>query len=305
MKIPIIALLICLAPFCLSATAQEMVVPRSESGLTTGTIRRNEMPPEPPPPPVENPDAIKPPEELDSEVSQTALTENPAERPPLGIGDLMAHLDSAVALLDDKPSSAALRRQDAPINIHLDYVKDYLTHTLQTRYSDLDYEWAYMGRESIYPKPAQYQAFDENKIFRGITALRFSANPRQGKVYVSQVTVYGEEKNNVRYYPFNRWIVPDLPRYEYLYLGEPMDVRRVEVISYHEGEGKRRLYLDTGKPTRPDYPRQALYHIERAKHFIDTNRTDSLIQELNKTLLVISALNNSENTTAKAPSALR
>jgi hypothetical protein len=294
-KTAITVALFFLAVLAFPVMAQETVVSEQAPDVTTDTVRTVEMPPEPAPPPVENPDAIKPPDELVPQDPSDGVLENIANRPPLGIGDLIVHLDSAVGFLNDNPTSIVLRQDDSPMNRHLNYIEDYLQHALQTRYSDLEYAWHSMGRDFIYPKPAQYQAFDENKIFRGITALRFSANSRQGKVYVSQVRVFGEDKNDVRYYPFNKWIVPDLPRYQYLYLGEPMDVRRIEVMSFHDGDGKRRLYLDAGNSSRPDYPREAIYHIQRARNFIENGRLEQFKIELSETRQAINALYHVES----------
>ncbi|MFW6286938.1 MAG: hypothetical protein ACOC29_03255 [Candidatus Sumerlaeota bacterium] len=260
-------------------------VGRAQDEATTQTERSTDAPSAPPE--VIEPETIPGPEVIVPTPSPRSDEDDLLNRPPLGLGDVLRHLDVALAMLDDNATTMSLAGNNGRFEKHLAYASGYLDHLVHTRSSALHYRWRYMGREYVYGKPARMQVFDESTVYRNVTSLRFYGNPRQGKVFVGLIKVYGEGDREIRQYRLNRWVIHDLPRYEVLQLGRPMEITRVEVMCYHDGDGKRRLYVEAGSPSQPDYSREVLYYLDRAQTHLRNARLDDLRGELQRAMQVM------------------
>jgi hypothetical protein len=189
---------------------------------------------------------------------------------PLGLVDALGILRAAESLLGASDSLTSAPTPPARIEqaaARVEVVARYMERISEAMREQVRYDWYTVGRMGVKPGVNNSKRIALGAVQRGVQALR--VRPAKDEVHLSFVKVEDAQSSRSQTLAPDRDLAGDLPKWQVVYLGVPMNVTAVTVTARHSGTDKRSLLVEVGVPRPPDYSRevaalcrqcQALWH---------------------------------------------
>jgi hypothetical protein len=242
-----------------------------------------------PPPSEKPPEAAAPPTTTPpvEEIPPEPIPEKPQPQEglaaPLGLTDVHYLLQRVQLLVETDTTTEQLSRYQKEIVFCLDQSRRYLEQVLRGQSESVTYRWTAVDYNHVHPDSDAYRDFSPPAPVKGVMALRFRTGEvsgpveRRAAICVDEIEItdsVGEATTQT----VNRWVIPNRPRREVVYLDHPHEIRALWIRAHHNGDRRYRLYVEAGVPDPPDYPREIATFLREA--LVAFERGDlSLLQE--------------------------
>jgi hypothetical protein len=188
--------------------------------------------------------------------------------PPLGLDDAMKLIGRCIYFLDDvdeKFLDYKKQRVTEALTLVIDYMK-----LVDERHSTLEkYRWYFVGKNKVSRPGIDEDVFEVFPPLQGVSAISFVAD--RGDVHVHRMTVTDTEGNETKF-TIERRVREDLPRKEVCFLYYQQEVKKITLYySTKEKEVGPRLRVYCGVTPMPEYAKEAIYFLTRAKLEISQN----------------------------------
>lgn len=214
---------------------------------------------------------------------------------PLGLQQAISFLDRARLLLEDAPATSTLAHPAALV----EEVALYMEQLARLRNGIRDFQWTTIGRKKVEAGEVEDKNMETKEVVEGVTAIRFQAS--RGDVFVMECLLHQPDGDPLPLH-LNRWVSSALPRYEVIWLPEPINVKEVFLTMRHDGESRRRLRIEIGAPLKPAFARLAHEACQAGKAFLEKGQRAAATEEIEKARNWIKAL--SQEQALKAPNRL-
>lgn len=250
-------LVLCLGCVALFSGGQEPAAPTSSTQVLAPP------PAEKPPEAAEPPKTTPPVEEIPSEPIPEQPQAQEGQVAPLGLTDVHYLLQRVQLLVESNTTTAQLARHQKEAIFCLDQSRRYLELVLCGQAESVTYKWTALDYNHIHPGSNEFREFSPTAPIAGVMALRFRMGEVSGSVdrrtaiCVDEIEIT-DSAGEVTTQTINRWVMPNRPRQEVVYLDRPREIRSLWILAHHDGDRRYRLYVEAGVPNPPDYPREVV-----------------------------------------------
>jgi hypothetical protein len=213
------------------------------------------------------------------------LAFNPADPPPFDIVPPLSVYESRLMLRDARDQLRAGSRETlaarAPrIDFMLESVARYIRWVDRAHTTVPYYTWRPFGDDKVRAETWRDFRFGQEKPVENVTAITLRAH--HGDIIVQQVTVTHRDRRQWRFSQLTT-LRGDQPGAEVCFLPLPTDVAAIEVRCRRpaDAEGRTpRLFAQTGRCSRPESAKQAVYYIQRARSDLRRGQLESIDDSL-------------------------
>lgn len=223
-------------------------------------------------------------------VASVTLPATSALAPPLGLEDVENLLVDTVALLRDNATTDSLKEHLNQAEERIELASDYLNHLTLTAAGRVRYQWIFFKKETVNPGNESSRKFTSGDTVKNVMAVRFKANER-GSVLLKSMVVRDSEEKEERY-EIGKLARGDIPKHEIVYLNRPTDVDSIVVLMQNKGDNRRRMYMDLGVPSEPEYARELSSLCRDTLESIRANQPLPAAQTTDQALILLRTFQN-------------
>lgn len=198
--------------------------------------------------------------------------------PPLSLADAEWLTDRAQLILEHGAETSVT--QDLMLaRLMVQSVIDYVQLSDQRRSTLTEYEFVYLGKTTLETVGASVEfTLTREEPLPQVQAIALQAT--RVPVRIESMIVETRDEEDLLVLRPGLQLDPNLPGRSFLYLPEPMEVRRVTVTARTESDFRPRVKVWLGQAPRPEFLRQALYHLTQARGALEQSNAGRAAAEL-------------------------